>query len=129
MFEPYVICDDGFENVEKEGKVIGFQLQTRIAYYRGVPLSMVESIKLEVDDKPVPSQNIRFSVGDETFTLAEMETVTNTKWEFGQKATIFVDQPGGLKRGDHKVFLSQTTRVAYYPFPLEGRRTRIMAIA
>jgi len=128
MFEPYVICDDGFENVEKEGKIIGFQLKTRIAYYRGVPLSMVDDIELHVDDIPVEREKIRFTVGNETFTLKEMETVTSTKWEFGQKATIFVDQTGGLKRGEHKVSLRQVTRVAYYPFPLEGRRTRMMTI-
>jgi hypothetical protein len=128
MFEPYVISDDGFENVIKDGKVIGYQLKTRIAYYRGVPLSMVDKIELVVDDKPVDSEKIRFTVGDETFTLKEMETVTSTKWEFGQQATIFVDQPGGLSKGEHKVFLSQTTRVAYYPFPLEGRRIRMMKI-
>jgi hypothetical protein len=128
MFEPYVISDDGFKNVVKDGKVIGYQLKTRIAYYRGVPLSMVDKIELVVDDRPVPGEKIRFTVGDETFTLKEMETVTSTKWEFGQQATIFVDQPGGLSRGKHKVYLSQTTRVAYYPFPLEGRRTRVMMI-
>jgi hypothetical protein len=128
MFEPYVISDDGFMNVIKDGKIIGYQLKTRIAYYRGVPLSMVDKIELVVDDVLVLSDKIHFTVGDETFTLKEMETVTSTKWEFGQQATIFVDQPGGLKRGEHKIFLSQTTRVAYYPFPLEGRRTRFMTI-
>jgi hypothetical protein len=129
MFEPYVISDDGFENVVQDGKIIGYQLKTRIAYYRGVPLSMVDKIELVVDDRPVESEKIRFTVGNETFPLKEMETVTSTKWEFGQQATLFVDQPGGLSKGEHKIFLSQTTRVAYYPFPLEGRRTRIMAIA
>jgi hypothetical protein len=128
MFEPYVISDDGFENVNKNGKIIGYQLKTRIAYYRGVPLSMVDKIELVVDDVLVLSDKIHFTVGEETFTLKEMETVTSTKWEFGQQATIFVDQPGGLKKGEHKIFLSQTTRVAYYPFPLEGRRTRFMTI-
>jgi hypothetical protein len=129
MFEPYVISDDGFENVVKDGKIAGYQLKTRIAYYRGVPLAMVDRIELVVDDVPVPQEKILFTVGDETFTLKEMETVTSTKWEFGQQATIFVDQPGGLSKGEHKVFLSQTTRVAYYPFPLEGRRTRTMTIS
>ena len=128
MFEPYVISDDGFENVIKNGQVTGYQLKTRIAYYRGVPLSMIDELELVVDDKPVPQEKIHFSVGGETFTLKEMETVTSTKWEFGQQATVFVDQPGGLSKGEHKVFLRQTTRVAYYPFPLEGRRTRIMTI-
>lgn len=129
MFEPYVISDDGFENVTVDGKIIGYQLKTRIAYYRGVPLSMVDKIELVVDDQPVPSEKINFTVGDETFTLKEMETVTSVKWEFEQQATIFVDHPGGLTKGEHKIFLSQTTRVAYYPFPLEVRRTRIMSIA
>ena len=56
---------------------------------------MVDKIELVVDDQPVPSEKIRFTVGEDTFTLKEMETVTSVKWEFGQQATIFVDQPGG----------------------------------
>jgi len=128
MFEPYMISDDGFENVVKDGTVVGYQIKTRIAYYRGVPLSMVDEIELRVDDQEVEQEKIHFSVGEETFTLKEMETVTSTKWEFGEKATIFVEQPGGLSRGEHQIFLRQTTRVAYYPFPLEGRRTRTMRI-
>ncbi len=129
MFEPYVICEDGFENVIEAGQVTGFQVKTRIAYYRGVPLSMVDEIELVVDDIPVAREKIHFTVGGETYTLKEMETVTCTKWEFGQKASLFVEQPGGLSRGQHKVFLRQTTRVAYYPFPLEGRRTLTLTIA
>ena len=128
MFEPYVICNDGFENVEKNGEIVGYQLKTRIAYYRGVPLSMVDEIELHLDGQTVPSEKIHFSVGSESFTLKEMETVTSTKWEFGQKATLFVDQPGGLKPGEHKIFLRQTTRVAYYPFPLEGRNTKTLIV-
>ena len=31
----YMICDDGFRNVEQNGKPVGFQLQMRLANYRG----------------------------------------------------------------------------------------------
>ncbi len=130
MFEKYTLLSEGFKNVKDDnGQIIGFQVKTQIPYYRGIPLSMVEWIRLSVDGREVDQTNIRFSAdGEDYFTLDEMTTVTSIKWEFGQNATIFVEHPGGLSPGPHEIHLSQAIRNAYYPFPIEGRRSRVFDV-
>lgn len=77
---------------------------TNITYYRGIPLSMINEIRVKTDGQEVPRENIRFSPdGQEYFTLDEMTTVTMIKWEYDTKATVLVMQDGGLAPGEHDV--------------------------
>jgi hypothetical protein len=129
MFDNYVLKDNSLKNIVKNNDVIGYEVQTFITYYRGIPLSMVHDIQLEVDDQPVDRDNILFSPDGETFfTLDEMETVTTYKWEYGDPGTIFVNQLGGLTEGKHKVKLTQVSRVPYIPVPFSGTRTKEMKV-
>lgn len=129
MFDNYVLSDDGFKNVEKDGDIIGYELRTRITYYRGIPLSMIEDIQLKVDSEEVPREKIRFSPDGETyFTLDEMWTVTTYKWEYGQEGIIFVEQQGGLPKGKHNISLTQGVRVSYIPVPFFGSKTKVLEI-
>lgn len=130
MFDNYVFSENTCKNVlNKDGKVNGFEMKTLITYYRGVPLSMVHDVKVEVDGVEVPRENIKFSPnGEDFFTLDEMETVTTYKWEYGAEATVFVENEGGLSKGEHDVKLTTVMRVAYIPVPFEGVRTRKVVI-
>lgn len=129
MFENNVFVEGSCRNVEEDGKIIGYEMETYITYYRGIPLSMVNHIKVETDGVEVPRENIRFTPDHiDWFTLDEMETVAGIKWEYDQKATVRVLQEGGLPKGVHKVRLTVCTRTAYIPFPLEGIVTREVTI-
>lgn len=130
MFDNNVFIKDSCKNTERDGKIVGFELQTNITYYRGVPLSMVHDVRVAVDGVEVPRENIYFTVDKiDWFTLAEMETVTAFKWEYGNKATIFVKMTGGLSKGEHDITLTTAIRVAYIPVPFEGTATRKVNIA
>ena len=129
MFDNYVLKDHTLKNVVKDNELIGFEVQTYITYYRGIPLSMVHDIQLEVNNQPVEREKIAFSPDGETFfTLDEMETVTAYKWEYGDPGTILVKQPGGLPVGKHKIKLTQVSRVPYIPVPFSGTRTKDMEV-
>lgn len=131
MFDNYVFSEGTCKNVlSQDGKVNGFEIKTLITYYRGIPLSMVHDVKVEVDGIEVPRESIKFSPnGVDYFTLDEMETVTTYKWEYGVEATVFVETEGGLSKGEHEVKLTTVIRVAYIPVPFEGTRTRKVTIA
>lgn len=121
MFEGNVFVEGSCHNVEENGEIIGYEMETYITYYRGIPLSMVNYIKVETDGVEVLRENIRFTPDHiDWFTLDEMETVADIKWEYDQKATVRVLQKGGLSKGVHQVRLTVCTRTAYIPFPLEG---------
>ena len=121
MFDNNVFIADSCKNVEENGNVIGYEMKTNITYYRGIPLSMVEYVKVAADGEEVPAEDIRISLDQEDwFTLKEAETVTTYKWEYGEPLYVRVLKEGGLSKGTHKVKLTVATRTAYIPVPLEG---------
>ena len=130
MFDNNVFLADSCKNVEDNGNVIGFEMKTNITYYRGIPLSMVEYVKVAADGEEVPAEDIRISLDQEDwFSLKEAETVTTYKWEYGESLYVRVLKDGGLSKGTHKVKLTVATRTAYIPVPLEGIKEREVEIA
>lgn len=130
MFDNNVFIEGTCHNVEEGGKVIGYQAATNITYYRGIPLSMVEFIKMAADGVEAPVEDIRISVDEQDwFSLKEAETVTTYKWEYGEPLYIRVLKDGGLSKGEHKVTMTVATRTAYIPVPLVGVKERTVTIA
>lgn len=113
---------DGFKNVEENGKIIGYQFQFKAQYYRGITLSVVRDIKVQVDGEDAAREDIRFTVNKESFTLEEMRTVIDSdyRWEFGDYATVTVLRDGGLARGKHHIHAVQTIAPSYMPFQIEA---------
>ncbi len=128
MFDNNVFIAGSCANAVENGAVVGYELQTNITYYRGIPLSMVEFIKVEADGVEAPVESIRISVDqNDWFTLKEAETVTTYKWEYGEP--LYVRVLGeGLTSGTHKVKLTVATRTAYIPVPLVGIKERDVVI-
>lgn len=130
MFDNNVFKENTFKNVEEDGRVIGYQMETNITYYRGIPMSMIEYVKVAVDGEKAPVEDIRISIDEiDWFTLREAETVTTYKWEYGQPLYVRVLKDGGISKGTHKVKLTVATRTAYIPVPLEGIKEREVVVA
>lgn len=129
MFDNNVFLENTCVNVEEDGKVTGYEMQTNITYYRGIPLSMIEYIRVSADGEEVPAEDIRISTDCvDWFTLKEAETVTTYKWEYGDPLYVRVLKEGGLSKGTHRVKLTVATRTAYIPVPLEGIKEREIVI-
>lgn len=130
MFDNNVFIKDSCHNVEENGQIIGYEMKTHITYYRGIPLSMINYVKVEEDGVPVPEEYIRFTPDEiDWFTQKEMETVSEIKWEYGTPAIVRVLKEGGLSKGKHSIRLTVCTRTAYIPVPLEGNMKREVEIA
>lgn len=115
--------------MEENGKIIGYEMKTHIAYYRGIPLSMINYLKVSVDGEEVSEENILFTADQvDWFTQKEMETVSSIKWEYGVPETVRVLKARGLEKGEHQIKLTVCTRTAYIPVPLEGIMTRKVII-
>ena len=129
MFDNNVFKENTFTNVTEDGKVIGYEMETNITYYRGIPMSMIEYVKVAVDGEEAPTEDIRISIDRiDWFTLKEAETVTSYKWEYGEPLYVRVLKDGGVSKGIHKVKLTVATRTAYIPVPLEGIKEREIKI-
>ena len=111
---------DGFRNIETDGKITGYQFQFKAQYYRGITLSIVHDITVNVDGEDAAREDISLTVNGETFTLDEMLTVVDSdyRWELGEFATVNVKKEGGLAAGKHHIKAVQTIVPSYMPFPL-----------
>jgi len=118
MFPKNMYDLKSFKNLEVDSKIIGFQFDFRIQYYRGVTLSIIRNIEVDVDGEEFRREDIRFTLEGDTFTLDEMETVITYRWKFGQFATITVLKEGGLNKGKHHIKATQTIAPSYMPMIL-----------
>jgi hypothetical protein len=123
VFDQYLIVQDSLRNVvNQEGSIDGFELKIRIPYYRGVPLSCIDSIEIKVafgvdgGSLIFTNDNIRFTVAGGSFTMKEMETVATRRWNFDEDATLHVYRPGGLIYLDQSVDLTIAIRAPYGRF-------------
>ncbi|MEO6093799.1 MAG: DUF6379 domain-containing protein [Novosphingobium sp.] len=129
MMDNKMICTELFENVVENGETIGFAFLGRLPYYRGLGLSMVEDIAVTVDGDAIAREDVRFSVRGKTYTLDEMETVLDDRWNFGEKARIVALKPGGLAPGKHSITFAVRMRVSYLPFVPTTKDTKELALA
>lgn len=129
MFDNNVFIEGTCKNFSEDGKVQGYELQTNITYYRGIPMSMIESVNIAVDGVEENPDDFIISIDQKDwFTLKEAETVTTYKWEFGDPLYIRVKKENGLSKGKHNVKLAFATRTAYIPVPLLGIKEREVVI-
>lgn len=121
MFDRYMICEDGFGNVVgADGRTTGFQLGTRLPYYRGIPLSLIEELALTVDGEKIDAARMKLTLRGRIYTRDEMAEETRERWEFGEVGVLTLDRPGGLAPGRHDIELVDRLRISYLPFPLIG---------
>jgi hypothetical protein len=127
-YETYMICEDGFSNVEREGQILGFRVNMRIANYRGYILSQIEDIKIAVDGEPIPRSAMRIRFGAKEYTLDEMESVTDDRWELRQIASVTCLKPGGLKAGKHVIRAEEHIRASYLPFTAVAHSSKTLTL-
>ncbi len=115
MQEQYMIMGTGFRNTKTDGKLTGYQVNVRIPYYRGVYLSAIYGLSLKVDGADVPRDHIRIVVNGRSFTVDGAQEAGDTRWYYGDPATLVVDAPGGLKPGLHTISVGMAIRKSYLP--------------
>ena len=129
MMDNKMIVEGSLANVEEGGRTIGFSFLGRLPYYRGLGLSMIEDIEVTVDGQKVARGDVRFEVRGSRYSLDEMETTYDNRWNFGEKATIIVLKDGGLAPGSHRIGFGTRLRISYLPMVPTTRDAKDMALA
>lgn len=129
MMDNKMIVEGSLAKFAEDGLGAGFSFLGRLPYYRGLGLSMIEDIQVEIDGDTIARENIRLRVHGNTYTLDEMETVYDDRWNFGEQATIIALQEGGIGAGHHIVSFAVRMRVSYLPFVPTTRDTKELALA
>lgn len=128
MFENHIVQKKGFRNVRKGGKLTGYEVQLRIPYYRGIPMSCVNQIKLTVDGEEVERKNMYCTVQGESFTMDQLTTAINHRWAMTEPITMFVFKDGGLEKGEHDVSAYVELRISYQPHPNTGADSKVLKL-
>lgn len=126
MYENQMILTRGFQNVYQDGQPVGFQIQVKIAYYRGIFLEIIGGFDITVDGTKFSRDQLRLTVAGRTFTMDEAARAEDVRWDFGTPMLITVLTPGGLKPGIHEVEVSQMVNPSYVPpniFRTTGRKS------
>jgi hypothetical protein len=116
MFDTF-ISSDSIEAFDGPDGTTGYRFQTRIPYYRGLGLSMVESVAVKVDNVPIEPSNVRFAVHGNEYRLDELGAAVNDRWGFTEDATVSILQGLDLSPGQHDVELRLGLRISYIPWP------------
>jgi hypothetical protein len=122
VFDKYMIVEDSLRSTDG-----GFEFDVRIPYYRGIPLSMIEAFEVAIDGDVVPRDAIHFLLRGTVYTHDQLERDAETRWEFGEVATLRIEWPDGLTPGDHTIEQATQMRISYLPAPLRGRDAKTLA--
>lgn len=129
MFDKYIIDAASVANTGPADAPTGFCFTSKLGYYRGLGLSMVEDLKVSIDGQDLPRAAIRFDEGSGPLTLDQMEAAFDRRWPFGAPATIHVALAGGFPKGEHTLALQQRLRISYLPFPAFNNDQKVIRFA
>ena len=114
-FEKRVLREDGFYNILLNGKQVGFNVDLRINYYRGLPLSAVQKIELTVDGEEIPQNLMLANLNGKHFSVAQMKEMYMEYW--GSKTPMHLHVFNyGLAPGEHKVEVRIEFKSPYMKF-------------
>lgn len=121
MFDNFLIRKDSLKNdVDKSGRIIGFQLAARNANYRGVYLSLHNGYYLKVDGVLYKREAQSFEInGKPPRTFEELKTAVWEHWDFDDEGIIHVKKEGGLAPGVHTIEFQQSVLAAYGYLPTD----------
>lgn len=115
MLEKYLIQTNGFRNFREGNEIAGFDVKIRLAYYRGIVLTIIGSLKLVVDGKVFEGSSLRLGIGGKFYTMEEAAREEVARWEFDSPAVLRVYHKGGLRVGAHEISLIEVIKPSYIP--------------
>lgn len=102
--EQFTIWEEGFGNVVDGGEITGFRLKLSLPFYRALPLSCIEEIRLKMDEETVDSRNISLQIQGRRLSIEDLPPeYEDLWWNVDKKADLIVSRPGGLTAGEHVV--------------------------
>ena len=112
-----ILLDGTLINYYENKKIAGYEFQTRLAYYRGQYLSVIDKLQVTIDGEVVPDEDLRFCINNKEFAVWELKEAYYEFWRIIDPATIKIRKPGGLAAGEHDVKLTLMFRCPYLPIP------------
>lgn len=93
------------ENVDanNDGKIDGFQFDIANPFYTGEPVSSIRNLEITVDSEKIDPEKITLILREQRLELKNVPTLYELLWGFGEVVSVYIEKPGGLKKGSHEV--------------------------
>lgn len=114
-YEDRVLRPDALHPLRLSSGIVGFTLDVRLNYYRGLPLSAVENLELSVDGVRVPDHLVLAGLREKIFPLGQVRLAFTEHWPVKGVLRLSVYN-GGLEPGPHQVNLTLYLRNVYMQF-------------
>ena len=126
MLDNFLVRLDSLENVHDEkGKPQGFKFGVRNANYRGTFLSLHNGYYIKMDGVVYPREKQRFEInGQPPRDFEEIKKAVWEHWDYDDEGIVYVEKPGGLEAGMHKLELQQSILAAYGYMPTDEEWVR-----
>jgi hypothetical protein len=118
MYDAHILTDVGCRSVWEHGEKVGYCLNLKINYYRGLPLCCVDEISLEVDGEPVDPTSMVLQHQGREYAYSDIlkDTFpTDFYWLFGEHLRVVIKKKDGIEQGRHLVKVRLGTRRSYTP--------------
>ena len=118
MYDTHILTDVGCRSLWEHGKKVGFAVNIKINYYRGLPLCCVDQITLEVDGQVMDPAAMYVQHRGREYAYLDIlkdDFPTDFYWVFGELLRVVVKRDGGIDQGRHHVKLTLGTRRSYTP--------------
>ncbi len=118
MYDAHILTDEGCRSVWEHGKKVGYCVNLKINYYRGLPLCCIDEISLEVDGEEVDPKTMILQHNGREYPYLDIlkdDFPTDFYWLFGKKLRVVVMKKGGIEQGRHRVKVTLGTRRSYTP--------------
>ena len=118
MYDKQILSDANARSVWANGKKYGYQFQVTINYYRGLPISCIDQITMEIDGEQVPYEQMYIQHRGYEWPYLDIlkdTCPTDIYWIFGEPITVLVKNGDGIEQGIHHCKLPLGTRRSYTP--------------
>jgi len=114
-YEDRVLRPDALRQLRLSSGVVGFTLDVRLNYYRGLPLSAIEDLELHVGGVQVPDHLILVGLREKLFPVSQVRLAFTEHWPVKGILRLNVYN-GGLDPRRHQVNLTLHLRNVYMQF-------------
>ena len=118
MYDTHILTDNDCRSLWEHGKKVGYCVNIKINYYRGLPLCCIDRISLEVDGEMIDPESMVVQHNGREYPYSELlkdDFPTDIYWIFGEMLRVIVKKDGGIEQGRHNVKLTLGTRRSYTP--------------